>query len=101
MGGLFGAFVRVLVWVRQSLWFADEKIAEQRAKHAAAKQPETTAETIEARAEQQASEIGPRPRNPHDEAVWEEEWRGAAVLLAAWAEWDGVRRVATDGRDVP
>jgi hypothetical protein len=104
MGVFFRSFVQVVVWVRKVVWLADEKIGEWRAKRAASKaaasadgprsgepvRPDYVAQ-LRARAEQQTVELGPRPRNPHEETVWEDEWRGAAVLLAALGRWDRAR----------
>ena len=104
MGVFFRSFVQVVVWIRKAVWLADEKIAELRARRAASNPSEPQAPAsgeplgaaahvamLGERARQQTAEIGPRPRNPHEEAVWEEEWRGAAVLLAVVGQWDGAR----------
>ncbi len=41
-------------------------------------------------------EPGPEPADPHDRAMWAEEWRGAIVLLAARS--DGTRACAAKPR---
>jgi hypothetical protein len=43
-------------------------------------------------------ELGPEPANPRERELWNEERRGAVVLLAALADYDAdlLRRAATD-----
>jgi hypothetical protein len=103
MGVFLRSYVQVVVWIRKGLWLADQKISARREKRAGSKAPEPTdgprsgepgpdhLAELGARAKQQTAEIGPRPRDPHEETAWEEEWRGAAVLLAALGEWDRAR----------
>jgi len=50
------------------------------------------------RARIEVDELGPEPVDPHDRDLWVEERRGAAVLLAALADWSRstCRRAALD-----
>lgn len=44
---------------------------------------------LRTRAQREVEELGPEPEDPLDLAMWVEERRGAAALLAALAGWDG------------
>jgi hypothetical protein len=49
------------------------------------------------RAKSELIELGPEPANPREREPWNEERRGAVVLLAALADYDAdlLRRAAT------
>jgi hypothetical protein len=56
---------------------------------------------LRARARQEADELGPEPLEPRERAQWQEERRGAVVLLAALADYDVavLRRAALEVAD--